>query len=141
MIYATLADLTAQFGDREVLALTDRNNDGVADAAIVAMALQRASNTIDAYLSARYPLPLTVVPDQLVDICCDIARYKLSGAEVTEVDTVRTRYKDALKTLELIRDGKINIGLTVAGQAPVESASVQVVGGGRTFTHETLKDY
>lgn len=141
MTYATLADLTAQFGEREVLALTDRNSVGEIDAAIAGQALQRASNTIDAYLSARYPLPLTVVPDQLVDICCDIARYKLSGAEVTETDTVRMRYKDALKTLELIRDGKIDIGLTIAGQAPAESASVQVIGGGRTFTRESLGDY
>ncbi|MDP2805447.1 MAG: DUF1320 domain-containing protein [Gallionellaceae bacterium] len=73
MSYAALSDLVAQFGDREVLALTDRNGDGVADAPVYGMALQRASNTIDAYLAARYPLPLTVVPDQLVDICCDIA--------------------------------------------------------------------
>lgn len=141
MVYATLSDLVAQFGDREVIALTDRNGDGVADAPVYGMALQRASNTIDAYLSARYPLPLTVVPDQLVDICCDIARYKLCGAEVTETDEVRNRYKDAVKTLEQIRDGKIDIGLTVAGAAPAESASVRVSGGGRTFTRDNLKDY
>lgn len=141
MVYATLADLVAQFGDREVLAITDRNGDGVADAPVYGMALQRASNTIDSYLSARYPLPLTVVPDQLVDICCDIARYKLCGSEVTETDEVRNRYKDAVKTLEQIRDGKIDIGLTIAGQAPAESASVHVTGGGRVFTRDNLKDY
>lgn len=141
MSYATLSDLVEQFGDREVLALADRNNDGVADSALVASALKKASDEIDAYLAARFPLPLSVVPSQLVDICCDIARYKLSGAEVTEVDTVRTRYKDAVKKLESIRDGKIDIGLSVAGQAPAESASVQVTGGGRTFDRASLGDY
>jgi phage gp36-like protein len=141
MSYAALSDLVAQFGDREVLALTDRDGDGVADALVYGMALQRASNTIDAYLAARYPLPLSVVPDQLVDICCDIARYKLCGAEVAETDAVSDRYKDALKTLGLIRDGKIDIGLTLAGAAPVESASVRVVGGGRTFSRNNLSDY
>lgn len=141
MTYATLSDLVAQFGDREVLALTDRNDDGVADSALVASALQRASDTIDSYLSSRYPLPLTVVPSQLVDICCDIARYKLCGAEVTETEPVRLRYKDALKMLEQIRDGKIDIGLTVAGVAPAENASVRVIGGSRTFSRGSLQDY
>lgn len=141
MSYATLANLVAQFGEREVLALTDRSGLGVIDDVVLADALRRASNTIDAYLAARYPLPLSVVPDQLVEICCDLARYKLCGAEVTETEEVRNRYKDALKTLELIRDGKIDIGLSIAGQAPAESASVRVIGGGRTFDRTSLNDY
>lgn len=141
MPYATLADLVEQFNESEVLALTDRDGDGVADADVVAYALNQASVTIDAYLSARYALPLTVVPELLVGICGDIARYKLCGSGVTETEEVRNRYKDALKTLELIRDGKINIGLANTGQAPAESASVEVIGGGRTFTRESLEDY
>lgn len=141
MVYAALSDLVAQFGDAEVIALTDRNLDGVADVPVYGMALQRASNTIDSYVSSRYPLPLSVVPDQLVDICCDIARYKLCGVEVTETDDIRNRFKDAIKMLEHIRDGKVDIGLTVAGAAPVENASVRVVGGGRTFSRAQLADY
>jgi len=140
-IYATLADLTAQFGDREVIALTDRNGDGVADAPVVAMALKRASDVIDSYLSARFPLPITVVPDLLVDLCCDIARFKLCGAEVTETEEVRNRYKDALKTLALIRDRQIDIGLSDTGQIPSETASVQVVGGSRVFDDETMSRF
>ena len=141
MIYAAFSDLNAQFGEQEVLAITDRDGDGVADTTVVNMALQRASNTIDAYLSPRYPLPLTAVPDQLVELCCDIARYRLVGAEASETDAIRTRYKDSLKTLELIRDGKIDIGLSLAGQTPADSASVQVTGGGRIFSQTSLEDY
>ena len=141
MLYATLANLVTQFGDREVLALADRDGNGVADMAVVDSALQRASNTIDAYLAARYPLPLTVVPDQLVDICCDITRYKLCGSEVTETEEIRNRYKDALKLLEQIRDGKLDIGLSVGGQAPAESTPVQVVGAARVFDRTSLRDY
>lgn len=141
MSYATLTDLMAQFGDREVIALTDRNNDGVADAALVESALQRASDTMDAYLAARYALPLASIPRQLVDVCCDIARYKLCGAEVTETEAVRLRYKDALKTLELIRDGKLDVGLTVAGQPVADIASIQIIGGGRQFDRTSLSDF
>lgn len=140
-IYATLSDLSAQFGDREVLALTDRNGDGVPDTAVVAMALKRASDTIDGYLASRFPLPITVVPDQLVDICCDLARYKLCGAEVTETEEIRNRYKDAIKTLEKIRDRQVDIGLSDAGLEPTETPAVQMVGGSRVFTDDSMKGF
>lgn len=141
MSYATLADLIAQFGDNEVIAITDRNRDGIPDQPLVDSALQRAGDTMNSYLAARYVLPLASVPRQLVDICCDITRYKLCGAEVTETEAVRLRYKDALKTLELIRDGKIDIGLTDVGQPVGDIASVHVVGGGRLFDRNSLGDY
>jgi phage gp36-like protein len=141
MIYATLADLVAQFGDREVIAIADRNDDGIPDQPLVDSALQRASDTMDAYLAARYALPLASIPRQLVDVCCDIARYKLCGAEVTETEAVRLRYKDALKTLELIRDGKLDIGLTVTGQPVADIASIQIIGGSRQFDRTSLSDF
>lgn len=141
MSYATLADLIEQFGDHEVIAITDRNRDGMPDQGVVDSALQRAGDTMNAYLAARYALPLAFVPRQLVDICCDITRYKLCGADVTETDVVRLRYKDALKTLELIRDGKIDIGLTDVNPPVGDIASVHVVGGGRLFDRNRLSDY
>jgi phage gp36-like protein len=139
--YVTLVDLTAQFGDREVLAIADRNRDGVVDQALVDAAVQRASTKIDSYLAARYALPLASVPGVLVEVCCDITRYNLCGAEVTETDVVRLRYKDAIKTLEQIRDGKLDIGLTAAGQTVSDIPSVRVIGGGRAFSRGTLGDY
>jgi len=139
--YATISDLITQFGESEVVAITDRSRIGVVDTVVADGALQRASATIDSYLAARYPLPLSVVPHQLVDLCCDIARYKLLGSDVTETDPARYRYKDALRTLEHIRDGKIDIGLSVAGLAPAESASIKTIGGGRKFDRASLSDY
>lgn len=141
MSYATLADLIAQFGDHEVIAIADRNRDGIPDQPLVDNALQRASEMIDAYLAARYALPLQAVPHQLVDVCCDIARYKLCGAEVTETDAVRLRYKDTLKLLEQIRDGKLDIGLTLSGQSVTDIASVQFVSSNRVFSRASLGDY
>lgn len=141
MSYAAISDLISQFGEHEVVAITDRNQDGVVDEAVANAALQRASDTIDSYLAARFPVPLSAVPHQLVDLCCDICRYKLLGSDVTETDPARYRYKDALRTLEHIRDGKIDIGLTVAGLAPAESVSVKLIGGGRKFDRASLSDY
>lgn len=134
MGYATQADIVAQFGEREVIALADRDNLGVIDAAILQSALNDASAEIDGYLVGRYIVPLTVVSRLIVTYCCDIARYRLSGATVTEVETVRSRYKDALRFLEGVRDGKNDLGVDVA---PATDATVQnlvyVTNGERIF--------
>ncbi|MDH2918492.1 MAG: DUF1320 domain-containing protein [Sideroxydans sp.] len=141
MRYATLTDMLAQFGDREVIAIADRNRDGVVDQAMLDAALDRASTKMDSYLAARYSLPLLSVPGVLVEVCCDLTRYNLCGAEVTETDVVRLRFKDAIKTLEQLRDGKLDVGLTVAGLTTADLPSVQVVGGARTFNNAALRDY
>lgn len=135
MAYATQADLVAQFGEREVMALADRDNLGIIDAGLVASALDDASAEIDGYLVGRYIVPITAVSRLIVTYCCDIARYRLSGATVTEVDTVRNRYKDAIRFLEGVRDGKNDLGVDVA---PATDAAVQnlvyVTNGSNIFT-------
>ena len=140
MSYATSADMILQFRESEMLMIADPGNTGTVDAALVADALQRASNEIDSYLM-RFTLPLAIVPARLKELCCDMARYKLVGADATETDVVRTRYKDAIKALESIRDGKLDIGLSATGQAPVVSASVQVSAPARVFTDTSLAGY
>lgn len=140
MSYATQADMILQFRESEMLMIADPDNNGVVDAALVADALQRASVEIDSYLM-RFSRPLAVVPARLKELCCDMARYKLVGADVTETDIVRTRYKDAIKALESIRDGKLDIGLSEAGQAPVAAASIQVSAPARVFSSAALDGF
>lgn len=141
MSYASLADLVMQFGEHEVLMLADRNQDGIADAIVIDNVLRNASDTIDSFLSARYVLPLTMVSSQLVDVCCDIARYKLCGGDSRETDAVRARYHDALKTMADIREGKRDIGLTIAGQAIADLPLIGVSSRPRIFDQNSLKDY
>ena len=141
MTYATLSDLTMQFGETEVNAIADRNRDGVADVMVVEGALQRASDVMDSYLAARYPLPLLVVPQLLVSICCNIARYELLGADATETEAARNRHKDALRMLEQIRNGRLDIGVSVSGQPAIEAPTVKIVSGGSVFNRVNLRDY
>lgn len=135
MSYATPADMIDAFGEREVIALTDRDNLGYVDAVLLQDRLDKASAEMDAYLVKRYTVPLAVVPPLLTTYCCDIARYRLSGGEVAEVEAVRTRYKDAIRYFEGVRDGKNDIG---GGQAPAADASTQdlsyVVQGQNVFS-------
>lgn len=141
MTYATQSDLINQFGEAEVISISDRGLTGVVDTIVVEGGLQRASDMMDSYLAARYTLPLTIVPQMLVDICCEIARYKLLGAEATETDAARNRYKDAVRLLEQVRDGKLDIGLSVSGQAAPQSASIQVSSNVRVFDANSLSGY
>lgn len=141
MLYATAGDMVEQFGEAEMLMLADRGRAGEIDAALVTTALQKASSEMDAYLAARYRLPLADIPDQLVDICCDIARYKLVGADATETDVARLRYKDAVAKLAGIRDRKLDIGLTQDGDLLSGGAGVQFSHSPRVFDNAALDGY
>lgn len=143
MSYATIQDMIDQFGEHEVIALTDREVLGVPNAAVAARALKTASSDMDGYLAGRYTLPLPFVTDKLRDLCCDIARYKLCGAGVTATDLIRLRYKDAIRDLTAIRDKQMDIGIPDAGQiaAPAESASVKVASRPSVFNAGSMAGY
>lgn len=135
MAYATLDDMVEAFGEREVVSLTDRDNLGYIDAALLQKFLDNASGEMDAYLVKRYAVPLVEVSPLLTTYCCDISRYRLSGSDVTEIETVRNRYKDAIRFLEAVRDGKIDLG---TGLAPSVDPATQdlsyVVQGENVFS-------
>ncbi|MDP2786609.1 MAG: DUF1320 domain-containing protein [Pseudomonadota bacterium] len=138
MTYATLTTLNAQFGAREVVALTDRDMDGVPDQAVLDDALAAADSLIDSYIGRRYALPLADVPKLLVTLAGTLVRYQLSGAGVTETDPTRDRYRDAIKLLEAIRDGNIHLGPDPAGDQPAQASAIRVTGGNRKFVAGTL---
>jgi len=141
MPYATKANMIARFGEDEVIALTDRSDIGAVDDTVLAGALAEADAEIEPYLASRYSLPLTNVPKVLAGFACDIARYRLCGAGVTETDEVRNRYKDAIRFLENVMNGKIALGLDAVGVAPAAPATVQVSAPARVFDSDALDGY
>ena len=116
MDYAAESDMVNRFGNNEVVALTDRSQTGAIDPNVLQQALDAASAQIDTYLSGRYALPLQIVPTYLVKLCCDIARYELCVGSTRGTEEIETRYKDAVRFLELAAAGKITLGVTAAGQ-------------------------
>lgn len=148
MSYATPAQFVARFTEREAVALSDRAGVGLVDEAqLTAGGLQPASEEIDTFLGRRYALPLAVggvpmaiPPAVLVGICCDIARYRLTGTEVQETDAIRRRYTDAVKALQLLADGKTVFAEgpdLVGGTNPnAQGASVQTNDRCRVFGRE-----
>lgn len=135
-MYTTKQDLIDKFGEREVIALTDREpfqhavNESVLDGAIAAVCAE-----IDSYISPRYPVPLTPVPKILSYMACDMVRYYLTGSAASETDPITMRYKNAVKFLTTVGKGDVTLGgmPNNAGAAPTVSNTVQMVSGGRVF--------
>lgn len=125
-MYATRQDMIDRFGERELVELTDRHDAplGLIDDAVESQARVRASAEIDTYVRVRYALPLPLVPERLIDIACDIARYHLyvNGTP----DTVRDRYRDALRALEAIAAGRSLLDLP---EASAPAGLVEIVTG------------
>jgi len=140
MDYAAQTDMVARFGNDEVVALTDRSQAGVIDPTVLGQALDTASAQIDTYLSGRYALPLQIVPKFLVTVCCDIARYNLCVGSTRGSEEIETRYKDAVRFLELASSGKVTLGLTPAGQVQT-SSTIEFNTGTKIFSRSDRGAY
>lgn len=136
MAYATVEDMVARFSELEVIQLTDRNQDGLIDEDVAAVALADATAEIDAYLG-RFKRPFTDVPPILKRLCCDIARYRLTAANgVLITDEIRNRYKiDVLDLLRAMAKGEVQLGVDDSGEevAVGEDGIVFVNGKNKVF--------
>lgn len=141
MTYATQQNMIDRFGEREVIALTDRDNAGVIDVVVLDKALQSADSEINTYLAGSYSLPLDSTPLVVRDFACDIARYRLSSAEVVETEEVRNRYRDAIKFFEKVASGLTTLGLNNLNQITNSIGSVKTNQPSRVFNAATLADY
>lgn len=107
MTYATLDHLKKNFGIKELIALTDRQQNNSIDEAVVARALDDASAEIDIYLLKRYSLPLQQSFPILTMLAADIARFRLHATDPS--DEVRKRYEEAKELLERIANGTYSL--------------------------------
>ena len=125
MSYCSLSDLTARAGDAEILQVADRDLDGVADAAVIAAAIDQAGTLIDAYLSTRYQMPLAPVPAIVTGWAVSIARYVLhrDGAP----DYVVRDYRDAVGALKDAQGGRLAVP-SATGVLPVAAGSGAGIG-------------
>lgn len=142
MPYATLDNLTDRFGADMLVGLTDRSQPatGVIDAAVVDRALADADAMVDGYVGGRYVLPLAEVPPLIADIARTIAIWKLHTYKPD--DKITEDYKDALRILRDISDGKITLNVASnSAPATVEGSGARLTDRERPLTAENLKGY
>ncbi|HDR1831399.1 TPA: DUF1320 domain-containing protein [Pasteurella multocida] len=117
-MYATINDFISRVGEFQVMELTDRENIGEVNQAVLTIALLDSSSQIDGYLVGRYKLPLKTIPQNLTRICCDLTRYRLASmSDVSITEEIIERYKLSLRELEGIASGKVSLGIAEDEQA------------------------
>lgn len=108
---------------------------------IIGDAITDAGSEIDGYLAKRYPLPLSSVPKALNKFAKDIAvynAYSRIGIDETEREkNILTRYKAAVRFLELLAEGKVDIGFTSPAKAA--SSGFSASSNPRLFSRDKLK--
>ncbi|EGT5658480.1 DUF1320 domain-containing protein [Citrobacter braakii] len=137
MPYATPDQFIKTFSERETISLTDEKRTGKVDNDKLAFALTRASNVIDGYLVGRYKTPWPDSPGILIGYCCDIARYQLASDYRLLSEEIRLRYDDAIKFLEKVASGKINLGRDTSGGVIQSSSQMRIFSGVRQFGRES----
>ena len=139
MAYATPQQLISRY--REALeVLAPGEQEGTIDEAALVQPLVDASEEIDAYLAARYPLPLKETPGGLVRLAADIAIYRLSSEADSLTEERRTRYEDAVKLLKSISRGEASLGLPDPDPSP-STEGATITQSDRVFSRETLRGY
>ena len=138
MAYATQQDLIDEFGEQQLIQLTDLADPPAEtiDAAVLARAQARADGEIDAALAGRYSLPLASVPTLLIGVACDVTRFYLYRDAMPE--EVRKRYENATKMLREIAAGRLGLGLTPAGLATAGGDTATMATSQRVFGREDL---
>jgi phage gp36-like protein len=139
MAYATLSDLQALWGANDVLISSDWDNSGVLNTTNVTSCLAYASDEMDRYVAVRYVVPLLVVPDDLVRVCCDIAMYRLANNASTLTEQKATRYKEAVGFLRDLSTGKATLGAKQDSQDPATPSEIETAISGTALTRVSLQ--
>ncbi|WP_111745610.1 gp436 family protein [Salinisphaera orenii] len=131
MAYVTTQDLIDRLGADEVHVLADRDRDGELDDAAIEDAAADAAAEIDAYLGARYPVPLAdPLPRVIARIAIDITVYRLADiGGVGGTDARRQRYEDAISLLKRIASGEVSLGVGgTDGNGAADDGTPEIVG-------------
>jgi len=136
--YASQSDVQiAAGGVANLVSLTDQDNTGALDLAVLAKAQARADSTIHSYVRLRYATPLVSPTEEIKDCAAALAVYYLREAKQMltppEIDAQKLR----VGWLEGVRDGKIRIDEPAPTRSTaVKSAIVAIAGD---VTRDTLK--
>ena len=142
MVYIAAKELVDRYGALIAQIVSDPGKPSASPATspLVKRALADATAEVDSYLQGRFILPLPFVPPVIAQITADIAMYRLLVIRPDQtVEDARQRYEDAVKRLELIRKGQLDLGLPLAG-APGTHGAVEITSSRRMFSRKSLRE-
>lgn len=139
MAYCTIDDIEKMIPEDILIRLTDDEGTGVINEAWVQEAIDSASEEIDTYIGGRVKLPITgAVPAILGKLNADIGIFNLYSRYKEDIpETRETRYKNAIRLLEKISEGKVSLGLQPPPDPPDEG---KYSDGGRVQVRDKIFD-
>lgn len=103
--------------------------------------IDQAHAEAEAYLGARYELPLPVLPASLKPVLMDIARYRMAGSERTS-EQVQLRYEQSTRFLKMVARGEVSLGIETHGvEQPKARPVVMSTPDERVLSRSKWKDY
>ncbi|UVK45365.1 DUF1320 domain-containing protein [Mesorhizobium sp. AR07] len=143
MSYAVKQDLIDRFGEKELRELTDRTNrpPTTIDDTVVGRALADATALIDGYVAKKYSLPLVTVPDILVKMAADIARYYLHGKAADKDSPVTAAYNQAVAWLKDVAKGLVELDDGGETPEPAGGGGIKTSAPNREFTRNSLRGF
>ncbi len=149
MSYATLKDIYARYSQSDLHLLTDRKIDNSfslpleeltsARHAILQIALDDATATIDGYIDGRATLPLKTVPTVLVRAACVLARFSLEEGKAT--DKATKDQEDIIRLLEKVSSGDVSLGLSPEAERPTGGDVAIITSAGSVWARDRSKGF
>lgn len=112
--YGVNADLEARFeDDAELAALTDNEENGIADQAVLTEVWDDAEAQVDSYAAVLYLVPLdvtdTVVAARLKSVTADLAAWALLNRGDNVSDAKQRSYEAAIEWLKALAKGEVQL--------------------------------
>lgn len=138
--YIVKADILKQITDADLIELTDDNNTGLVDDAIVDGAIINAEGEVDGYLAKRYATPVNPIPDIVKAFTVDVAIHRIYGRRQGAPEDIEKRYSNAIRFFRDVSKGVVTLGVKVP--EPENSGSqVDIQSDDRIFDRESMNGY
>jgi phage gp36-like protein len=126
MTYIAQQDIEDELGPDKLIQLTDSNDAGEVDSAVVEKAISYAEGVMNAYARTRYPIPLPAT-EMVKALCLDLAIFKLFRGRATIAEDVykirRDSFDDAVKLLKALQKGEAALDVPAAEETMTNPAS------------------
>ncbi|MFH2124930.1 MAG: DUF1320 domain-containing protein [Pseudomonadota bacterium] len=140
MSYCTQSDLLERIPEATLIKLSNDGDSASVDVSVIARAIADADAEIDGYVGTRHQVPLSPVPDLMRKASVEMAIYHLYSRRLGAPEEWQRRYKDNVRLLKDISDGKVSLGSDDPSGTPV-ARPVSYDGPERVFTRDTLKEW
>lgn len=108
MSYATIDDVTKTY--KPILSSIGSLPDDISSIDVASVYISRAESVVNAYLSRRYVVPVSPVEPIVVHITADLSiSFILMEQQPDVPDFFQARYDRAMKLLEGLRDGELDL--------------------------------